>query len=165
MSLFQSLPKKTVLLIEDIDDLFIERSVKNVSQGISFGGFLNIMDGVLYRHGLITFITTNHPETIDSAMLRMGRIDLIVNIQNPKNRDIRAMVGDILAKDCTTEEREAIATQFIKELRGKDICMSSLILFVFKYRKNILEHMSELLENWEFIRKTTGDNAKDTLYR
>jgi len=165
MSLYQSLPKKTMLLIEDIDDLFHERNVKNISQGISFGGFLNIMDGVLYRQGLITFITTNHPEEIDSAMLRMGRIDMIVSIQNPKAKDIRMMIGDVLEKVCSPEERDQIATQFIRELRGKEICMSSLMLFAFKYRKDMLNHMSELLENWEFIRKTTGDNTKDTMYR
>jgi len=165
MSLYQSLPKKTMLLIEDIDDLFHERSVKNISQGISYGGFLNIMDGVLYRQGLITFITTNHPEEIDSAMLRMGRIDMIINIQNPKSKDIRVMIGDVLEKACSPKEREQIATQFIRELRGKEICMSSLMLFAFKYRKDILNHMSELLENWEFIRKTTGDNTKETMYQ
>lgn len=42
---------------------------------------LNILDGVLETPGRILVLTTNYPEMFDDALLRPGRIDLIVNFR------------------------------------------------------------------------------------
>lgn len=42
---------------------------------------LNILDGVLETPGRILVLTTNHPEAFDDALLRPGRIDMIVNFR------------------------------------------------------------------------------------
>jgi mitochondrial chaperone BCS1 len=41
---------------------------------------LNCLDGFPSRHGSIIFITSNHPENLDEALLRDGRIDLMQKI-------------------------------------------------------------------------------------
>ena len=41
---------------------------------------LNTLDGFTTQHGLIVFITTNHPDKLDSALLRRGRIDLSLHV-------------------------------------------------------------------------------------
>ena len=67
-----NIPDDSILVIEDIDALFIQReSVNNVS----FSAILNVLDGVLKKHKLITFLTTNYKERLDSALFRSGRID------------------------------------------------------------------------------------------
>ena len=38
------------------------------------------MDGIFRRSGLITFLTTNYKEKLDNALLRVGRIDYIINL-------------------------------------------------------------------------------------
>lgn len=43
--------------------------------GITTSGLLNAIDGIGAREGRVLFITTNHPEILDAAMLRAGRID------------------------------------------------------------------------------------------
>lgn len=42
---------------------------------------LNILDGMLETPGRIIVLTTNHPEQFDEALLRPGRIDMIVNFR------------------------------------------------------------------------------------
>lgn len=44
---------------------------------------LNCMDGVFFREGLITMITTNHIDQLDHALLRPGRIDKRIHIPRP----------------------------------------------------------------------------------
>ena len=47
---------------------------------------LNCMDGVFYREGLVTMITTNHIDQLDHALLRPGRIDKRVHIPRPDEK-------------------------------------------------------------------------------
>ncbi|CAN0389181.1 unnamed protein product, partial [Ectocarpus sp. 13 AM-2016] len=38
-------------------------------------GLLNVLDGVVDTPGRIVIMTTNHPESLDAALIRPGRID------------------------------------------------------------------------------------------
>ena len=42
---------------------------------LSFSGFLNALDGVATQEGTVLFMTTNHLERLDPALIRAGRID------------------------------------------------------------------------------------------
>lgn len=42
---------------------------------LTLSDLLNVMDGILESHGRIMIITTNHPENLDPALMRPGRID------------------------------------------------------------------------------------------
>ena len=44
-------------------------------------GLLNVIDGLFSSHGRILIMTTNHPEILDSALIRPGRIDLILDFK------------------------------------------------------------------------------------
>ena len=78
MNAITGLDKNQILLIEDID-CFFEKREKKTESSITFSTFLNVMDGIFRRSGLITFLTTNHKEKLDNALLRVGRIDYIIN--------------------------------------------------------------------------------------
>jgi chaperone BCS1 len=82
IKLMANLPNNTILLLEDIDALFSSReSISKSDNGfLSFSTLLNILDGNLRVEGLCTFMTTNHPEKLDSALLRKGRVDYMVKI-------------------------------------------------------------------------------------
>ena len=47
---------------------------------LSFSGFLNALDGVRSQEGQILFMTTNHKERLDPALLRPGRADVHVKL-------------------------------------------------------------------------------------
>jgi hypothetical protein len=95
MVAFNEVGPSGVLVIEDIDaaKATADRSKAHAPQplapvgssgppgepereGITLSGLLNALDGVAAREGRITFITTNHPEKLDAALLRAGRVDL-----------------------------------------------------------------------------------------
>ncbi|CAN0119203.1 unnamed protein product [Scytosiphon promiscuus] len=42
---------------------------------LDLAGLLNVLDGVVDTPGRIVIMTTNHPETLDAALIRPGRID------------------------------------------------------------------------------------------
>jgi hypothetical protein len=43
--------------------------------GITLSGLLNAIDGIGARAGRVLFITSNHADTLDAALLRPGRVD------------------------------------------------------------------------------------------
>lgn len=70
------LPPHSFLLIEDIDRAFTGRErTGDTGDDLSFSGLLNAIDGVSAPIGRILFMTTNHPESIDPALMRPGRAD------------------------------------------------------------------------------------------
>lgn len=83
---FSDLKRNSVLLIEDIDRSFVQR--EGVQKKISFSVLLNCLDGALSKHGVIVIITTNHIEQLDPALLRDGRVDMKISIDNPDNQNI-----------------------------------------------------------------------------
>lgn len=51
-------------------------------KGISLSGLLNAIDGVASHEGRVLIMTTNHPEALDDALIRPGRVDLQVGFSN-----------------------------------------------------------------------------------
>ncbi|CAN0188246.1 unnamed protein product [Ectocarpus sp. 12 AP-2014] len=45
------------------------------SDKLDLAGLLNVLDGVVDTPGRIVIMTTNHPESLDAALIRPGRID------------------------------------------------------------------------------------------
>ena len=64
-----------------------EKEMKASSDALDLSTILNIMDGVKSSNGRIIVFTTNHPEKIDPALLRPGRIDLDVRF-GPIGKDL-----------------------------------------------------------------------------
>ncbi|RWA04573.1 hypothetical protein EKO27_g10535 [Xylaria grammica] len=50
----------------------------NTSFRLSLSGLLNILDGVASQEGRILIMTTNHIEKLDKALIRPGRVDMVV---------------------------------------------------------------------------------------
>jgi chaperone BCS1 len=73
--LLNSAPKKSIILIEDVDAIFSERKNTEKMNALTFSGFLNSIDGVRSQEGRIIIMTTNFKERLDPALLRPGRID------------------------------------------------------------------------------------------
>ncbi|KKA28901.1 hypothetical protein TD95_004490 [Thielaviopsis punctulata] len=99
--LFSCLPRRCVVLLEDIDSAglthtrdepeseapamgpssptaFDSASSASKSNRLSLSGLLNILDGVASNEGRLLIMTTNHLEKLDSALIRPGRVDMAV---------------------------------------------------------------------------------------
>ena len=76
-------------LIEDIhDDDDVPKKDENKNARISLGFLLELFDGVLETPGRIMIMTTNHPETIDPAVLRPGRIDINIKFDKCSHKTL-----------------------------------------------------------------------------
>ncbi|KAF8934312.1 hypothetical protein BGZ47_010428 [Haplosporangium gracile] len=69
-------PSRCLLLIEDVDAAFVQRTSKDAATGITFSGLLNSVDGVSAQEGRMLCMTTNHLERLDEALIRPGRVDI-----------------------------------------------------------------------------------------
>ncbi|HEX4883252.1 MAG TPA: AAA family ATPase [Casimicrobiaceae bacterium] len=74
-NLLATVPRRSIILIEDVDAFFQQRSKADAQVKVSYSGFINALDGVAAHEGSVVFLTTNHPERIDEAAIRSGRVD------------------------------------------------------------------------------------------
>ena len=58
-SLLNKAPKKSIILIEDVDAIFSERKNTEKNNALTFSGFLNALDGVRSQEGRVIVMTTN----------------------------------------------------------------------------------------------------------
>lgn len=92
MSAVAAIPKNTILLLEDIDALFIDRRPNDSNKSlVSFSGILNVLDGMARKSGLVTFLTTNYKEHLDKALIRPSRVDFILEFGKAKREQINEM--------------------------------------------------------------------------
>jgi AAA+ superfamily predicted ATPase len=162
---FRNIDPKTVLLLEDIDCLF-EKRTSVETPTFTFSNLLNILDGVLFKHGLIVFITTNHPEKLDPALLRQGRTDLIVELNYPSRTEIEKLFRDMLGTKyyATAEANTDAFKAFYAAIKEKQLPMSAIVNFLFRHRDKHMDHLKELLDGDSFIKRVTGQETSTKLY-
>ncbi|WBR14333.1 Aaa Atpase Bsc1 [Pandoravirus kuranda] len=75
-----------VLLIEDVD------MAGGPKSHLTLSGLTNVLDGAQTRHGVAVFLTTNHPDRLDAALVRSGRVDKWLRFDAATADQIVAMV-------------------------------------------------------------------------
>lgn len=83
--LLRVVPKRTLVLLEDADAAFGNRRTQTDADGyrganVTFSGLLNALDGVASAEERVLFLTTNYVERLDSALVRPGRVDMAVRL-------------------------------------------------------------------------------------
>lgn len=153
----KDLPNNTILLLEDIDSLFENRNASSDNPGLTFSNLINILDGVLYKHGVVIFMTTNHPEKLDHALLRIGRIDLIAEIGFPSKDNIKKVFTYLIKSDTDFDK-------FYDAIKNKKVPMCAIVNFLFRYRLNWLENINDLINTNNFIKKTLKQEKEESMY-
>jgi SpoVK/Ycf46/Vps4 family AAA+-type ATPase len=113
-------PENGILLIEDIDA--VNASAKRLDkppevvapQGtkleheeaareVSLSALLNVLDGAFSSEGRILFMTTNHPEKVDPALVRAGRVDQRISLGPLRGANVVEMCSLFLPKQAAEE--------------------------------------------------------------
>ena len=63
------------------------------SEEINLSFLLNILDGVLETPGRILIMSSNYPERLDKALIRPGRIDLMIEFTKCSDKTIKEMLS------------------------------------------------------------------------
>jgi chaperone BCS1 len=126
--LFTELPRRCIVLLEDIDSAGLRRdneplpepALPTVSDTkappvsepsgprkslISLAGLLNVIDGVASHEGRVLIMTTNHPENLDEALTRPGRVDVRI----PFTLATRTQIKDIFMRMYGTDMRKSLS--------------------------------------------------------
>lgn len=92
IDLMAIIPPRSILILEDIDAVAPERRPKSKEKkGVTLSGLLNCLDGITTPDGVIIIMTTNHPETMDKALLRPGRVDLRLDFKVATREQLETM--------------------------------------------------------------------------
>ena len=79
---------------------------KDSSDDLNLAGILNVLDGVVDCPGRILIMTSNHPEKLDPALIRPGRIDRRIFLDYMTPCDARKMAAHHFP-DASAEELQA----------------------------------------------------------
>lgn len=133
------IPARCILVLEDIDSAFSGRNpsaekgyryivfalIMRYQSSITLSGFLNALDGVVASEDRIIFMTTNHPEKLDPALIRPGRVDVkeyfgLATPYQTKEMFLRFYGGDVsrgeeFAKTISTAGH-SVSTAFLQGL-------------------------------------------------
>lgn len=93
--------------------------MNSYQSSVTFSGFLNALDGVASGEERIIFMTTNHVDRLDPALIRPGRVDLnqLIDDATPEQASVlfkRFYGGRTASEDITDIE----VSQFADHLRN-----------------------------------------------
>jgi len=117
---------------------------------VTFSGFLNALDGVASGEERIIFMTTNHVEILDPALIRPGRVDLMEHIDDASPKQAQRLFERFFGggstpdlRDEEVEELSRILGKIVQEemTSGRRISMAALQgLFI---RQNAQEALAQ----------------------
>lgn len=114
-----NVPKDAVILMEDVDavDCTTDRSIDTDNQQTraSLSCLLNILDGVFAHENRILFMTTNHIDKLDPALIRPGRVDIFEKIDLLSQQEIEEFYLRFFTND---KNAKHFATQFTQPVSG-----------------------------------------------
>lgn len=159
MCLMGKIPQHAILLIEDIDCVFEQRAQTEDNESkVTFSGLLNALDGVAASEGRILFMTTNHLEKLDPALVRPGRCDRQVLIENADADQAYRMFLRFFPGD------DILAHQFSEQIKEGELSMASLQGHLLKYADDRVKAITQLGELSESKKANqTKDDNKDQL--
>lgn len=108
-------PPGTMIILEDCDvsDIAVNRED---DKGINLSVLLNSLDGLRAPEGCIMILTTNHPEKLDPALVRAGRIDKVYELGyfSPEfSKEIACKMG----RDDVDFEGRVVPAELIQKLK------------------------------------------------
>ena len=139
------------------DDLNKEPQKKcEDSNKVDLSFLLNLLDGVLENPGRIVIMTSNHPDTLDSALIRPGRIDVIAKFRNCSNTTVKDMIEFFYDIKLSEEDMERIYM-----LQEEIITPAELSKVMFEHFTDVQATIAQIEKLSEASRKMNNNNGED----
>eukprot|EP01025_Chloroclados_australasicus_P037819 TRINITY_DN3867_c0_g7_i1.p1 TRINITY_DN3867_c0_g7~~TRINITY_DN3867_c0_g7_i1.p1 ORF type:complete len:439 (+),score=13.32 TRINITY_DN3867_c0_g7_i1:364-1680(+) len=149
LQLISQIRSGSILLLEDIDAAFVDRQQADdkVNQ-LSFSGLLNAIDGVTAQEGNLMFMTTNHIELLDPALIRPGRVDVRVEFSCATAEQMQEYFLRFYRAYETETNLVQPAQEFARALSNVQLCIADIQGHLIKYKKDFVgavENVQDLL--------------------
>mmetsp|Transcript_12067 Transcript_12067/g.19403 ORF Transcript_12067/g.19403 Transcript_12067/m.19403 type:complete len:774 (-) Transcript_12067:940-3261(-) len=92
--------------------------LKPRSDQLSLSGLLNVLDGVVDTPGRIVILTTNHPEMLDPALIRPGRVDKKLMLGFMRAEDAMSMLELYFQTELSQEQKKRVSALFEGDANG-----------------------------------------------
>lgn len=153
--LLSNAPERSFILIEDVDAAFnkrVQTSEDGYQSSVTFSGFLNALDGVASGEERIIFMTTNHFGKLDPALIRPGRVDLSVLVDNASPTQARTLFtrfyggSESVQPELVERMGQQVEGLTTKEMsNGREISMAALQgLFIRNSAQDAVKTLPEL---------------------
>lgn len=154
IELMTEVKQDSILLIEDIDSFFVDRQAQNIN--ISFSVLLQYLDGTLGKgNGVINIVTVNHPERLDQAMIRPGRIDKIIKFDAPRKKEIQTAFMDMV-----DEPSQETFQVFWDRIHDATLSMSGIIDILFLHPSDYMMHIDSMLDQAKYVHSITNGKCE-----
>jgi SpoVK/Ycf46/Vps4 family AAA+-type ATPase len=109
--------------------------IKQNKMDVTLGDFLELLDGIIEISGRMMVMTSNHPEIIDPAVMRPGRVDMVVHFRKMTRDDVSKMYklwfDDALPNHVISCVKDYVFSQadisFLFSISDRDIIHTALI--------------------------------------
>ncbi len=126
-------PDGSLILLEDVDAVFKGRDKASGNESkLSFNGLLNALDGVTAQQGRLVFLTTNHLEKLDPALVRPGRADAHFFLGNASQNQVQRMLMRFYPS-VTTEQASGLAAR----VPMNTLSMAKIQEFLLRHRDDL----------------------------
>ena len=116
---------------------------KHKKSTVTLSGLLNVIDGIFSSHGRILIMTTNHPEILDSALIRPGRIDCKFLFDNCDIEQIGKLFEMFFNQELTEDNK--IQLEKLSILKKYSPAHITSIFLRYRNNPNIaLEHLDDV---------------------
>ena len=104
---------------------------ENNDDKLSLSFLLNVLDGTLAPEDVIFIMTTNHKEVLDEALIRVGRVDIEINIERCNKHQLQCIFSDLYGHDLQPE--------LVNRFKEYKFITAEVILHLFYniYNKNL----------------------------
>merc|ERR1712224_561737 len=82
---------------------------------LNLAGVLNVLDGVVDSPGRIVIMTTNHPEKLDPALIRPGRINFAMKLDFMSGEQLAKLIEHLMGKLLSPTQRQTAFELAAKE--------------------------------------------------
>ncbi|KAJ9621241.1 Complex III assembly protein translocase and chaperone [Taxawa tesnikishii (nom. ined.)] len=138
--LLLNLPPRTIVLLEDADAAFSNRR-QTEGDGysgatVTFSGLLNALDGVASAEERVIFMTTNHIDRLDEALIRPGRVDMTVRLGEATEWQIEQMWDRFYAQLDPDGTKKQAFMKRARESGSVDSVSTAALQGLFLYNKD-----------------------------
>lgn len=95
-------------VVKSEEDAWLDRQKESEKETIDLSFLLNLLDGTLEANGRILIITTNYPERIDKALIRPGRVDMIIHFKKCSRNIVQEMANSFYEKEVVIPEDDSL---------------------------------------------------------
>ena len=134
---------------------------KKFKSQITLSGLLNVLDGYVNSDNRILFMTSNHPEVIDKALLRPGRCDRQYQFNNCSVNQIKEIYEMYFNMEAPLDQ--------IKNIKSYEYSPAHITTIFMKYRHdplNAIKHLDDreeiiTIKNIKLLNETNDINDKN----